>query len=361
MRMSGPGSRASIHTPVLAITANKTLDASHHVVLVTTGSSAITVTLPAAANHTGRIYRIFKVDSGNGTVVVDGNSSETIEGATTFTLGSQYAMAAIVSNGTLWFKLDAGTSNLVATDGAPDPAVEVNATGQVGVGVTPPDTNAQLFVEGAIALDEISAPTATANYGKVWTQTDNNLYFQDGAGTNAAVIKGGIHTIFVPAGAMRPTKSNGCAALTDVETTSGRPDMTVLDFDDGSDEHAQFQIAFPKSWNGGTITFQVYWCSTATDTDGVSWGLQGVSVADNATIDVAYGTAVVVDDVNQGAAEEMLVSPTSGAVTIASAAVDTMTFFRIFRDVSDSNDVATEDARLIGVKLFYTVDSGNDA
>ena len=171
----------------------------------------------------------------------------------------------------------------------------------------------------------------------------------------------GLQTIWIPAAAMSPTASNPCADIASVETTSGRPDMRVLDFDDGSDEHAQFQIAFPKSWNEGTITFQVYWCSTAADTDGVSWGLQGVSVPDNSTIDVAYGTAIVVDDVNQGAAEEMLVSPTSSAVTIAGAAVDTVTFFRIFRDVSDANDTAAEDARLIGVKLFFTTDAENDA
>ena len=171
----------------------------------------------------------------------------------------------------------------------------------------------------------------------------------------------GVQTIWIPALAMKPTNSNPCSDLEVVETTSGRPDMNVLDFDDGADEHAQFQIAFPKSWNEGTITFQVYWCSTAADTDGVSWGLQGVSVPDNSTIDVAYGTAIVVDDVNQGAAEEMLVSPVSSALTIAGAAVDTVTFFRIFRDVSDANDTAAEDARLLGVKLFFTTDAENDA
>ena len=171
----------------------------------------------------------------------------------------------------------------------------------------------------------------------------------------------GVQTIWVPATAMRPTDDSGCADITSAETQAGRPDMQVLDFDDGSDEHAQFQVAFPKSWNEGTITFQVYWCSTAADTDGVSWALQGVSVPDNSTIDVAYGTEVVVDDANQGAAEEMLVTDVSTAVTIASAAVDTVTFFRIFRDVSDANDTAAEDARLIGVKLFFTTDAENDA
>ena len=187
----------------------------------------------------------------------------------------------------------------------------------------------------------------------------------DGTVTNAklaSALQVGKQTIWVPANAMTPTASNGCAAVATVETTSGRPDLYVLDFDDGSDEHAQFTVAFPKSWNLGTITFQVFWTSTATDTDGVSWGLQGVGMADNETQDVAYGTAVVVDDACQSAAEELYVTAESSAVTIAGTpADDDLTYFRIFRDVSDANYTAAEDARLIGVKIFYTTDAANDA
>ena len=187
----------------------------------------------------------------------------------------------------------------------------------------------------------------------------------DGTVTNAklaSALQVGKQTIWVPANAMTPTASNGCAAVATVETTSGRPDLYVLDFDDGSDEHAQFTVAFPKSWNLGTITFQVFWTSTATDTDGVSWGLQGVGMADNETQDVAYGTAIVVDDACQSAAEELYVTAESSAVTIAGTpADDDLTYFRIFRDVSDANDTAAEDARLIGVKIFYTTDAANDA
>ena len=160
---------------------------------------------------------------------------------------------------------------------------------------------------------------------------------------------------------MTPTASNGCSILTTVETTSGRPDMNVLDFDKDSDEHAQFTVAFPKSWNEGTITFQVFWSSNASS-DGCSWGLQGVAVGDNDTIDVAYGSAVVVDDSALGAVEEICVSPESGAVTIAgSPAVDQLCYFRIFRDVSDGNDTMAADGRLHGIKVFYTTDAANDA
>lgn len=181
----------------------------------------------------------------------------------------------------------------------------------------------------------------------------------DGSASGSVIGK---HTLFIPAGSMRPTASNGCAALTAVETTSGRPDMIVLDFDATADEHAQFQVAMPKMWNLGTVTFQVFWTTTATDTDGVAWGLQGVAVPDNSTIDVAYGTPVVVTDDAQSAAEEQLVTAESSAVTIAGTPGDDyMCYFRIFRDVSDANDDMTEDARLIGIKLFYTTDAATDA
>ena len=69
---------------------------------------------------------------------------------------------------------------------------------------------------------------------------------------------------------------------------------------------------------------------------------------------------MVTDDA-QGAVEEMLVSSESAALTVAGTPTDDeMTYFRVFRDVSDANDDMTQDARLIGVKLFYTTDAGTD-
>jgi len=160
---------------------------------------------------------------------------------------------------------------------------------------------------------------------------------------------------------MTPTTSNGCADIASVETTAARPDMYVLDFDNSADENAQFTVAFPKSWNLGTVTYQVFWSGLAATT-GVSWFLQGVGMGDNTTIDVVYGTAIGVDDDAQGAVEELLVSAESGAVTIAGTPADNdLTYFRIYRDVSAGNDDMAGDARLHGVKLFYTTDALNDA
>ena len=181
----------------------------------------------------------------------------------------------------------------------------------------------------------------------------SGLDVSSGTLVNAAIGK---QSMWIPATAMYPTASAGCADLESVETTAGRPDMKVLDFDASSDENAQFSVAMPSYWNEGTITYQAYWTTTATDTDGVAWSLSGVCVSDNDTIDVAFGTAVVVTDDALGAAEDLCVTAESGAVTIAgSPAAGDLAYFNIERDVSDANDDMAEDARLIGIKIFYTV------
>ena len=182
----------------------------------------------------------------------------------------------------------------------------------------------------------------------------------DAADATGAVKIAGLETIFVPAQAMFSTTTNGADAQA-VETTATRPEMKVLDFDPSTIEYAQFSVAMPKSWNEGTVTFQAFWAPSTTNTDDALIGLQGVSVANDATSDVVFGTAIYVTDAGGGAVEDVLVSPVSAAVTIASAAVDTYTYFQVLRNATDGADTFTGDVRLLGIKLFYTTDAANDA
>jgi len=71
---------------------------------VTTGSSAITATLPAAgAAYTGRVVTVMKVDAGSGAVTLDGNASETINGATTVAIAAtQFHYRTIICDGSNW-------------------------------------------------------------------------------------------------------------------------------------------------------------------------------------------------------------------------------------------------------------------
>ena len=240
--------------------------------------------------------------------------------------------------------------SLIRTDGSAD---------KVAIGTASVDSNCLLTVEGAISLDEISAPTNTADRGQLYTNADNELHMIDGAGTDVVFRKSGKHTIWVPASAMYPNTTNGCSALTQVELSNG-PELKVLDFDDGSDEFAQFTVAFPKSWNEGTVTFQPFWTISATGTNTVAWQLAGVGFGDSDDINTAFGTAVATSaKAHSGTSGDMMVSAESGAVTISGASVDSVTYFQINRDTSADNHAS--DARLVGVKIFYTIDAGNDA
>lgn len=64
---------------------------------------AITINLPACASaRAGKVYIIKKTDNSINAVVVDGNSSETIDGDTTQILFTQNAFVAIQNTGAAW-------------------------------------------------------------------------------------------------------------------------------------------------------------------------------------------------------------------------------------------------------------------
>tara|TARA_R110000823_G_scaffold91674_3_gene201754 strand:- start:996 stop:1499 length:504 start_codon:yes stop_codon:yes gene_type:complete len=167
--------------------------------------------------------------------------------------------------------------------------------------------------------------------------------------------------MWVPSSAMYATTTNG-ADSAQVETTAVRPDMKVLDFDASTDQYAQFSVAFPKSWNEGTITYQVYWTPSNTNTGNCQFGMQAVAVGDGDTIDIAFSGPTKLIDAGIGTVEDQQVSVVSGNLTIAgSPAVDQLTYFQFFRDAADGADNFTGEARLLGVKIFYTTDAANDA
>lgn len=92
----------SIKYPVLASqTGTATLTSSDYFVPCSAGS-AFTVNLPAASGLTGKKYSIKKTDSSFNAVTIDANSSETIDGATTTTLNTQYESVELICDGSNW-------------------------------------------------------------------------------------------------------------------------------------------------------------------------------------------------------------------------------------------------------------------
>jgi hypothetical protein len=208
----------------------------------------------------------------------------------------------------------------------------------------------------------ISATGDDSNVGISFvTKGTGVIKAEDGGGTVAAVKIAGKETIWVPAPAMYGPTTNPADAE-QVETTATRPDMKVFDFDAGTKQYTQFSIAMPKSWNESTLTYQVYWAPSSTNTGDCIFGLQGVACADGDTIDVAYGTAIEVTDAGIGTVEDQQITSESSAMTVAgSPAAGEQTYFQLYRDAADGSDTFTGEARVLGVKIFYTTDAANDA
>ena len=181
----------------------------------------------------------------------------------------------------------------------------------------------------------------------------------DAGDATGAIKIAGKETIWVPAVAMYPNSTNGASAE-QVELSNG-PEIKVLDFDKDTDEFAQFAVAFPKSWNAGTVTFQAFFTATSTDTGTTAWGLSAVALADSGDLNTAFGTQVVATaKAHSGTSNDLDVAAESGAVTIAgSPGADEYVFFQVSRDVSA--DDLNADARLLGIKLFFTTSAANDA
>ena len=241
------------------------------------------------------------------------------------------------------------------------------------IGTSILDTNGlelALITATGSAVNEFTIANAAAGAGPTLSATgdesnvDINLN-PKGSGVlksaTAAVKIAGTETMWIPANALYLPTTNPADAAS-VETTALRPELKVLDFDASTAQYAQFAIAMPKSWNLGTVTYQVFWTPSSTNTGNCIFGLQGVSCTEGDTADVAFGTAIEVTDAGIGTVEDVQMTAVSSAMTIAgSPADDDQTFFQLYRDAADVSDDFTGEARVLGIKLFYTTDAANDA
>jgi hypothetical protein len=178
---------------------------------------------------------------------------------------------------------------------------------------------------------------------------------------NAGDFPIGKQTIYMPAAAMTPRVTNG-PSVGSLETSTNKVNVITLDFDPTTQEFAQFQISMPKSWDESTVTYVAEWYHPSTTTNfGVVWSLAGVALSDTNALDTAFGTAVQVTDTG-GTTNAYYASPESAAVTIGNTpAENDFVVFQIARVPADGSDTMAVDARLLGIRLFYTVTDGNDA
>ncbi len=176
---------------------------------------------------------------------------------------------------------------------------------------------------------------------------------------SAAIRAAGKTAIPIPASAMTPNTTNG-AAVGVSESTTNKVMTRSLDFDQTTQEGAQFLIPMPKSWNESTVTFQPIWTAAAgTAAQTVVWELRAVALSNDDAIDTAFGTGQTSSDVLI-ATNDVHIGPESSAITIAGTPAEgDLVVFQIRRNVA-SDDLAA-DAKLLGVRLFITTNASNDA
>lgn len=93
----------AVYGTTRSVTATGSVAASDYAIMVDATSAAVTINLPAAASNTGRVLNVKKVDASGNAVTLDGNASETIDGATTLAIATQYQSYTVICDGTGWW------------------------------------------------------------------------------------------------------------------------------------------------------------------------------------------------------------------------------------------------------------------
>ena len=182
---------------------------------------------------------------------VDG-SLTSLGSADAYTVSANRTLAALYDGLTIAFEVTAANTTTATLNVDSLGAKEIKKWNDQGLAAGDLEAGQKIVVtyDASTSTWQLLTPTAGGSTASVIT-TQGDLIQGSSAGAaerlaigaaNRVVISNGTaaswvtgpigkHTIWVPAGAMRPTVSNGAATLTDVETTAGRPDLTVMDFD----------------------------------------------------------------------------------------------------------------------------------
>ena len=173
------------------------------------------------------------------------------------------------------------------------------------------------------------------------------------------VLTTGRHTIWVPAAAMIPRTTNGPALVT-AELATNDVMLRTLDFDQTTEEGAQFHIGMPKGWDEGTVTFIPYWTATS-GSGGVVWQIEALARSNDDALDTAFGTGQNSAD-TLIATGDLHVGPESSAITIGGTPAESDdVIFQVTRVTADGGDTLNADAKLIGVKVLFSLAARNDA
>lgn len=151
--------------------------------------------------------------------------------------------------------------------------------------------------------------------------------------------------IYIPAEAMAPTASGGCADIAQESDTA--VDMWVLAFDSSSEESAFFSVNMPENWNGKLISAKFIWRANS-GTGTVAWGIKAHGYKNDDAISQTYGTEVTATD-TLTVADDVHISPKTSQ--IIPEGNGSFLQFRVSR--KPGSDTLNADAQLLGISIIY--------
>ena len=195
------------------------------------------------------------------------------------------------------------------------------------------------------------------NADAITTGTDVVVSVKSDSAVNLGSV--GTHEVYIPAGAMYGTTTDG-AAYASRELATNDIMVSSFNFDTTTAEKAQFNWATPANWDAGTIRFKLYWTTTGGgSTQTIDFDLAGVAFANDDAMDSAVGTPANVSD-TWIADDDLHVTSYSSAITIAGSPVaGELVVFQLSRDVA--TDTLGVDAEVLGVLIEYSTDASNSS
>jgi hypothetical protein len=299
-------------------------------------SGASPVAASATVSGSVELATIAETNTGTDTTrAVTPDGLEDWEGsAQVTTLGT---ITSGIWNGTDIAVADGGTGVSTLTDGGILLGSGTSAITAMGV-----------LANGSIVIgDGTTDPVALAAFSN---STGNLL------GTKGGSI--GQQTIWVPATAMEPQVTAGPTSNV-AEIGTSLIAARTLDFPTAADKWAYFTVLMPKGWDAGTVFVQFVWSATGTSTNSVEFSVAANSYSTTDVLTTAFDTHVNGGALaNSNVADDIMISAEVEVTVGDTPAAEDLVIFEILRDVSE-DDLAV-DARLHGVRIHYTVDTGVD-
>tara|TARA_R110002167_G_scaffold354655_1_gene568638 strand:- start:78 stop:1301 length:1224 start_codon:yes stop_codon:yes gene_type:complete len=358
--------------------------------LIFTPEAGDTITFAAGANGALTITTVdtagaaanvgFVVD---GAFDVDAASTVSVIGATSATFGDDTKTTVYDGSGNLTIDsilldvnaagaITVDSSSGISIDGAIDSNLTVTGSGQDlalsiaggGAQVLTIDsagtgTNAISINASAGGTTIVSATTTDIDGTVITLDASTSIELEGATNVTGAMKATGpitgtnYKTIWVDAGAMVPTVTNGAQAGTE-ELATNDVMVDYFAFDTSTDESVQFKLVMPEQWDLGELKAKFYWKTSNTDTGTVAWFIQAVAHEDSAVLDTAFGTAVTATaDAGSGTDNDLHVTAASAAMAVTGSSVaEELVMFQIYRDVSA--DTYNTDAHLLGVNIQYS-------